>query len=53
MQRSNADVILALALDHHLAIGKNIPLPCVVDWIVGMAPQGIIEFVQKSDPIVQ
>jgi ribosomal protein L11 methylase PrmA len=53
MQRSNADGVLALALVHHLAIGKNIPLPWVVDWIVSMAPQGIIEFVQKSDPMVQ
>ena len=53
MQRANADGILALALVHHLAIGKNIPLPGVIGWIVSMAPQGIIEFVQKSDPMVQ
>lgn len=53
MQRSNADGIIALALVHHLAIGKNIPLPSVIDWLVSMAPQGIIEFVQKSDPMVK
>ena len=53
MQRANADGILALALVHHLAIGKNIPLPWIVDWLVSLAPQGIIEFVQKSDPMVQ
>lgn len=52
-QRCRADAILALALVHHLAIGKNVPLGDVVDWLVGLAPQGVIEFVQKSDPMIQ
>lgn len=51
--RRNADALLALALVHHLAIGKNVPLPDVVDWLVGMAPQGVIEFVPKDDPMIQ
>lgn len=51
--RQNADAILALALVHHLAIGKNIPLPDVVDWLVDMAPKGVIEFVPKEDPMIQ
>jgi ribosomal protein L11 methylase PrmA len=53
MQRADADGVLALAVVHHLAIGKNAPLGGVVDWLVSMAPTGIIEFVQKSDPMVQ
>lgn len=53
MQRTNADGVIALALVHHLAIGKNIPLPWVVDWLVSMAPQGVIEFVPKNDPMVR
>ena len=52
-QRAECEAILALAIVHHLAIGRNIPLPAVVNWLVGMAPQGVIEFVQKSDPMVQ
>ena len=52
-QRANADGILALAVVHHLAIGRNIPLQDVVAWLVSMAPEGIIEFIQKSDPMVQ
>ena len=52
-QRSTADALLALALVHHLAIGNNVPLHDVLDWLVGMAPQGVIEFVPKSDPMVQ
>ena len=53
MQRAGADGILALAVVHHLCIGRNIPLQEVIDWLVAMAPEGVIEFVQKSDPMVQ
>ena len=52
-ERRNADSVMALALVHHLAIGRNIPLPSVVDWLVGHAPQGVIEFIPKKDPMVQ
>ena len=51
--RADADGVLALALVHHLAIGRNVPLPAVIDWITGLAPRGIIEFVPKADPMVQ
>ncbi len=52
-ERASADSILALALVHHLAISRNVPLDYVVDWLVGLAPAGVIEFIQKSDPMVQ
>jgi ribosomal protein L11 methylase PrmA len=51
--RAEAQAVLALAFVHHLAIGRNIPLDQVVHWIVSLAPAGIIEFVQKSDPTVR
>lgn len=51
--RAHADAVLALAFEHHLAIGKNIPLDQVVDWITSMAPHGIIEFVRKDDPTIR
>jgi ribosomal protein L11 methylase PrmA len=51
--RIEADAMLALAVVHHLAIGRNVPLDSVVDWLVGLAPQGIIEFVDKEDSQVQ
>jgi ribosomal protein L11 methylase PrmA len=47
------DAVMALALVHHLAIGRNIPLPEVIRWITGLAPQGVIEFVPKDDPTIQ
>ncbi len=44
---------MGLALIHHLAVAKNLPLDEVIGWLVDMAPQGIIEFVPKNDPMVQ
>jgi len=52
-QRGPADALLGLALMHHLAIGRNIPIRKIVDWLVGLAPTGIIEFVPKTDPQVE
>ncbi len=52
-QRANADAIVALAFIHHLAIGRNIPLDDAVGWLTGLAPRGIIEFVQKDDATVK
>lgn len=51
--RGSADALLALALIHHLAIGRNIPLDQVLGWILNLAPAGIVEFVPKNDPMVQ
>jgi ribosomal protein L11 methylase PrmA len=52
-ERKNASGLLALAFLHHLVIGRNIPLPEAVAWLVGFAPIGVIEFVPKSDPMVR
>ena len=51
--RADADTMLALAVIHHLAIAKNIPLDMAVDWLMGLAPTGVIEFPSKADPMVQ
>ena len=48
-----AQGVLALALVHHLAIARNIPLDDVVATITDMAPSGVIEYVPKDDPTVQ
>jgi ribosomal protein L11 methylase PrmA len=51
--RKAADGLLAYAFLHHLSIGRNIPLRDVTAWLIGLAPQGVIEFVDKEDPMVQ
>ena len=45
--------MVALAFEHHLAIAKNIPLRDTVDWLVSLAPKGLIEFVPKNDETIQ
>ena len=52
-QRGPADTILALALVHHLAIGNNVPLASVADYFSRLGRRAIVEFVPKSDPMVQ
>ena len=51
--RANAEAIIALAIIHHICIGRNIPLSDAVNWFVDLAPSGLIEFVPKEDPMVQ
>ncbi len=50
LNRKNADAVLALAFEHHLTIGGNIPLDQFIDWLVSLAPCGVVEFIPKEDP---
>ena len=52
-ERIKVDVSMALALIHHLAIGKNIPLPMLALLFSQVSPQLIIEFVPKEDEKTQ
>ena len=53
LERGEPDVMLALALVHHLAIGNNVPLPAVARLFARMAPRAIVEFVPKEDPMTR
>ena len=53
LERGEPDVMLALALVHHLAIGNNVPLPRVASLFARMAPRAIVEFVPKDDPMTR
>lgn len=53
LQRIKSDFVLALALVHHLAIGKNVPLQQFVDLMADVAPAGVLEWVDKTDEMVQ
>ena len=53
LERGEPDVMLALALVHHLAIGNNVPLPAVARLFARMAPRAIVEFVPKDDPMTR
>jgi len=53
VERGPADVILALALVHHLAIGNNVPLGRVAGLFARIGRRAIVEFVPKDDPMTQ
>ena len=51
--RGPADLALALALVHHLAIAHNVPLPRIAQYLARLARALVIEFVPKEDSQVQ
>jgi hypothetical protein len=53
LSRVHTDLVLALALVHHLSIGHNIPLESTAEMFSRMGSQLIIEFVPKEDEKVR
>ena len=53
IKRAPADLVLALAVIHHLAISNNVPLPQIADFFADAGKWIVIEFVPKSDSQVQ
>jgi ribosomal protein L11 methylase PrmA len=51
--RGQPDLVLALALVHHLAIASNVPLPEVVAWLRSFDSRVVVEFVAPHDPMAQ
>ncbi len=52
-QRGPADLALALAVIHHLAISNNVPLPQVAEFFAESCKWLVIEFVPKQDSQVK
>ena len=52
-QRGKPDLVLALALIHHLVIGANLPLNQVIEWLAALGADLIIEFVDREDSMVK
>lgn len=51
--RPKPDLVMALALVHHLAISHNLPVSYLASFFAGLANHLLIEFVPKSDSQVQ
>jgi SAM-dependent methyltransferase len=47
------DLVLALALVHHLAIGNNVPLASFFELLARAGRQAVVEFVDKRDSQVR
>lgn len=52
-QRGPADLLLALALVHHLAIANNVPFSGIADYFARLARRAIVEFVPRGDKMVE
>ena len=52
-QRGRPELVLALALLHHVVINANIPLPDFVDWLRSLDSAVIVEYVSKEDEMVE
>lgn len=53
LERGPADLVLALALIHHLAIANNVPLLQLADFFAQVGKWLVIEFVPKDDSQTQ
>ena len=53
LARARADLVIALALVHHLAISRNVPFELLTELFARLGPWTIVEFVPKEDPMVR
>ena len=51
--RQSPDLILCLALVHHLVISGNVPLLQVMDWLASFQCEVVIEMLTKEDGMVK
>jgi hypothetical protein len=51
--RGRPDLVLALALIHHIAISANVPVKEFVEWLAGLGCAVVIEFPTREDPMVE
>jgi hypothetical protein len=51
--RGLPDLVLMLAVVHHLVIGANLPLAAVIDWIASFDAEVVFEWVPLEDPMSQ
>jgi ribosomal protein L11 methylase PrmA len=49
--RGRPDVVLALALVHHVVLHGNVRTEELADWLMGLGPKLVVEFVTKDDPM--
>jgi hypothetical protein len=52
-ERGVPQLIICLALIHHVVIGANVPLEEFVDWLASFGSDVLVEFVGRQDPMVQ
>jgi hypothetical protein len=51
--RGRPDVVLALALVHHVVLHGNVRTDELADWLMGLGRTLVVEFVTKDDPMAK
>jgi len=52
-ERQRPDLIIMLAVIHHMVISNNVPMPALAEWLASISGNLIIEFVPKEDSQVK
>jgi SAM-dependent methyltransferase len=52
-KRVRPDLVLCLALIHHVVISANVPMDEFVNWLAGLSNQLVLEYVSRSDDKVK
>jgi hypothetical protein len=52
-ERGRPDLTLSLALIHHLAITRTVPLRAILEWLKSLGGVHILEFPHRDDPMVE
>jgi predicted RNA methylase len=52
-ERGKPDLVLALALVHHVAVSANVPVKEFIDWLAWLGGELVIEFPTREDPMVK
>ena len=53
IERGRPDVVMCLALIHHLAITANLPIADLIDWLAEVGAAVVIEFPTPDDAMVK
>ena len=51
-ERSSPDLVLALAVVHHLALTHNVPTEAILDFLADLGAEVVLEVPTESDPMV-
>jgi hypothetical protein len=51
--RSRPDLVVYLAVIHHLTITHHVPLPAFLDMVHATSPHAVVEFPDRNDPMVE
>ena len=53
LSRGRPELVLCLALVHHVTITANVPMRAWIDWLAELGAALVIEFPTREDPMVQ